>query len=129
MLGKGNFAKVHQGVKKTTGESFAVKSIEKKKILETPRNLIALGKEIDILRRIHHPNVIKLYEVFENETYVHLVVEYLKGGELFQNLQNKGVYSERDACLATKCILEALDYCHQRGIVHRDLKPENLILV
>eukprot|EP01022_Parablepharisma_sp_SALTPOND_P024908 TRINITY_DN560_c0_g1_i1.p1 TRINITY_DN560_c0_g1~~TRINITY_DN560_c0_g1_i1.p1 ORF type:complete len:914 (-),score=67.53 TRINITY_DN560_c0_g1_i1:1166-3907(-) len=128
MLGKGNFAKVHLAQRKRDDESFAIKTIEKTKILENPRNMVSMHREILILRKVDHPNVIKLYEVYENELYVHLVLEYLKGGELFQKLQSKGVYSEKDASLAIKCVLQALDYCHTQNIVHRDLKPENLIL-
>ncbi len=128
MLGKGNFAKVHLAQRKKDDKSFAIKTIEKTKILENPRNVLSMQREINILRRIDHPNVIKLYEVYENELYVHLVLEYLKGGELFQKLQSKGLYSEKDASMAIKHVLEALDYCHVRNVVHRDLKPENLIL-
>lgn len=128
MLGKGNFAKVHLGQRKSDNESFAIKTIAKTKIFENPRNIQSLYKEINVLRKINHRNVIELFEVYENEMYIHLVIEYLKGGELFQRLQNKGTYSEKDASVAIKHILEALDYCHKRNIVHRDLKPENLIL-
>ena len=129
LLGKGNFAKVHLATRKKDGTNFAIKTVEKTKILENPRNTVSMQREINILRRINHPNVIQLYEVYENDLYVHLVLEYLRGGELFQYLQNKGLYSEKDASQAIKRILEALDYCHNRFIVHRDLKPENLILV
>jgi len=90
--------------------------------------MISIQKEIMLLRKMNHPNIIKLYEVYEDEAYVHLVLEYLKGGELFKYLQNKGLYSEKDASLAIRLLLEALDYCHSINIVHRDLKPENLIL-
>ena len=86
-------------------------------------------KEIEILRQINHPGVIKLYEVYESELYIHLILEYLQGGELLSHLQSKGVYSEKDASTLIKCVLEALEYCHARNIVHRDLKPENLIIM
>ena len=129
LLGKGNFAKVHLAQRKKDGLSFAIKTIEKTKILENARNMVSMQREINILRRINHPNVIQLREVYENDLYVHLVLEYLRGGELFQHIQNKGLYSEKDAALAIRHILEALNYCHVRNIVHRDLKPENLILV
>lgn len=128
MLGKGNFAKVHLAQRKSDNETFAIKSIAKTKILETPRNTKSVYNEITVLRKITHSNIIKLFEVYENEVYIHLVIEYLGGGELFQRLQSKGIYSEKDASLAIKRVLEALDYCHKRNIVHRDLKPENLIL-
>lgn len=129
LIGKGNFAKVHLGIGKVDDKNYAVKSIEKSKLADNPKNLAALHKEIQILRRIDHPNVIKLYEVYENDLFVHLVLEYLKGGELLHQIQHKGVYSEKDAAIAIKCVLSALAYCHVRNIIHRDLKPENLILV
>ncbi len=129
LIGKGNFAKVHIARKKVDEQVYAVKTIEKSKLLDKPKNLEALHKEIQILRLIDHPNVIKLYQVYENEIYVHLILEYLRGGELFQFVQRKGVHSEKDASLALKCLLSALAYNHQRNIIHRDLKPENLILV
>jgi serine/threonine protein kinase len=128
MIGKGSFAKVHLAQRKSDNRSFAIKTIAKTKILENPRNTQSVYKEISILRKITHPHIIKLYEVYENEMYIHLVIEYLKGGELFQRLQNKGTYSEKDASTAIKHVLEALEYCHEQNIVHRDLKPENLIL-
>ena len=128
MLGKGNFAKVHLAQRKSDGRNFAIKTIAKTKIFETPRNTQSVYNEINVLRRMDHPNIIKLFEVYENEMYIHFVIEYLQGGELFQRLQNKGIYSEEDATIAIKHIMEALEYCHKKNIVHRDLKPENLIL-
>jgi serine/threonine protein kinase len=128
LLGKGNFAKVHRAIKKRDGKEYAIKTIEKAKILEHPRNLQSMEREIHILRKLDHPGIIKLYEVYENDLYIHIVMEYLRGGELFQQLQSKGIYSEKDAALVFKCMLEALEYCHDRNIVHRDIKPENLIL-
>ena len=129
LIGKGNFAKVHIARRKNDNEVFAVKTIDKNNLLVNEKNLMSLQKEIEVLRKIDHPNVIKLYEVYENELYVHLIIEYLKGGELLQLIQRKGVYSEKDAATAIKCVLSALAYCHERFIIHRDLKPENLILV
>jgi len=128
LLGKGNFAKVHIGTRKADNAIFAIKTIAKTKILETPRNIKSVYNEITALRKIDHPNIIKLFEVYENEMFIHLVIEYLKGGELFKRLQNKGAYSEKDASMAIKHVLEALNYCHKHNIVHRDLKPENLVL-
>jgi serine/threonine protein kinase len=84
--------------------------------------------EIDILRAVDHDHVIKMAEVYESEKYIHLVLEYLEGGELFERIKSKGLYSEKDASAVMKNLLLALDYLHQKGIVHRDLKPENLIL-
>lgn len=86
-------------------------------------------REINILKTLDHPSIIKLYEVYENDLYIHLVLEYLEGGELFQHLSAKGAYTEKDASYVIQRVLEALHYCHSRRIMHRDLKPENLILV
>jgi serine/threonine protein kinase len=84
--------------------------------------------EIDILRNIDHEYIIKLYEVYESDKYIHLVFEYLEGGELFERIKSKGLYHEKDATNVMRNLLQALDYLHERGIIHRDLKPENLIL-
>jgi len=127
MIGKGSFAKVHVAQRKSDNKSFAIKTIAKTKILESTRNIQSMYKEITILRKMAHPHIIKLYEVYENQMYIHLVIEYLKGGELFQRLQNKGMYSEKDASIVITHVLEALDYFHEKNVVHRDLKPENLI--
>eukprot|EP00826_Nyctotherus_ovalis_P065028 TRINITY_DN9548_c0_g1_i5.p2 TRINITY_DN9548_c0_g1~~TRINITY_DN9548_c0_g1_i5.p2 ORF type:complete len:196 (+),score=53.15 TRINITY_DN9548_c0_g1_i5:69-656(+) len=127
LLGKGNFAKVHLAHRRDN-KVFAVKSIEKAKILEHPRNTRSMHCEIDVMRRLNHEGIIALHEVYENARYVHLVLEYLEGGELLQRLQNRGTYSEKDASLTIRRILQALDYCHKKSIIHRDLKPENLIL-
>ncbi len=129
LLGKGSFAQVHQTARKKDGKQFAVKTVKKERLLENDRNMRCFFKEIDILRRLNHPNIIKFYELYESELYIHVVLEYLPGGDVLLHLQNKGVYSEKDASLVTRRILEALDYCHSRGIIHRDLKPENLIIV
>ena len=69
-----------------------------------------------------------MFEVYEGHDYVHLVLEYLKGGELFDKIQSKGGYSEADAARVMNRLLEVVVFCHHKGIVHRDLKPENIIL-
>ena len=84
--------------------------------------------EINIMRNLNHPNIIKLYEVYEGEFHIYLVLELLKGGELFDRIIKKGHYVERDASIVIRKLLWALEYLHQKGIMHRDIKPENLIL-
>jgi serine/threonine protein kinase len=128
VLGRGNFAKVYLCKRKADNKEFAIKTITKEKIMEHSRNVRSVYREIKVLRIAIHPNIIKLYEVYEDDLYIHLVTEYLEGGEMFKRLQSKGVYSEKDASIAIKYILEALDYCHKKNIIHRDLKAENLIL-
>lgn len=80
------------------------------------------------MRYVKHDNLIHLYEVYENERYVYLVLEVLRGGELFDYIVHKGHYSEKDAVMLMRRLLSSIDYLAQRGIMHRDIKPENLIL-
>ena len=84
--------------------------------------------EINIMRRLDQENIIKFYEAHENESYIHLIVEVLKGGELFDRVADNGAFIEKDTCLLMKRLLKALSYLHSKGIMHRDLKLENLIL-
>jgi calcium-dependent protein kinase len=86
-----------------------------------------LINEISVLREIEHPNVIKLYEVYESKNNIHLILELLKGGELFNQIKEKGHFSENYAAKIMKNLLTALSAIHKNNIVHRDLKPENLI--
>jgi len=129
IIGKGSFARVHLSYRIKDNAQFAIKSVEKAKMLEKDRNMVCFYKEIDILRRVKHPNIIRFYELYESEDYVHLILEYLRCGDLLGHLLSKGKYSEKDASNVIHTILEALDYCHSRNIIHRDLKPENLIIV
>lgn len=85
-------------------------------------------QEIDVLRRVEHENVIKLFEVYESTKYVHLLLPLLEGGELFERIKAKGFYKESDAVKVMYKFLDALKFLAERRIVHRDLKPENMIL-
>lgn len=80
------------------------------------------------MRRLQHESIIFLEEVHESENHIHLVLEVLHGGELFERIIKKGFYSEQDACVLMKRLLTALEYMHNKGVMHRDMKPENLIL-
>lgn len=75
-----------------------------------------------------HPNIIKMYEFFEDEKRYYLVTEICKGGELFDEILQRGKFSERDGAVLMKQVLSCINYCHQANIVHRDLKPENILL-
>lgn len=77
---------------------------------------------------MNHDNVIKLFEVHESDTHIYLILELLRGGELFERIIKKGIYTEKDAAIMMKKLLSALEYMHSKGIMHRDIKPENLIL-
>lgn len=84
--------------------------------------------EMAVLRKLDHPNILKLYEVFEDQKKYFLVTEYCKGGELFDEIINKVTFSEADAANIISQVLQAVAYCHSIGIVHRDLKPENVLI-
>ena len=84
--------------------------------------------EMAILRQLDHPNILKLYEVFEDNRKFFLVTEYCKGGELFDEITNEGSFTEQKAAAYIEQVLRAISYCHGLGIVHRDLKPENLLI-
>jgi len=129
LLGKGTFAKVYLATKIKNKTQFAVKSIKKKLLFKTANNMDCLIKGIRVLRYLNHPNIIKLYEIYESANHVHLVMEYIKGEDLFSHLKLKGVYSEKDSSLLIMQVLEVLNYCHSLNVIHRDLKPENLMIV
>jgi len=86
-------------------------------------------QEIDIMKKLQHPNIIQLMEVIDTSDTLYLVLEFASGGELFDAIVNKGSYSEADAAKIIRQILEAIQYVHKNGIAHRDLKPENLLLL
>lgn len=103
----------------------AVKVIARSKIKNWDRFLT----EVKILQTLDHPHVIKLYEYFEDEQNVYLVTELCAGGELFDRIIAQEFFSEKQAALIFRQILQALNYCHSMSIVHRDLKPENFLFV
>ena len=125
-LGKGSFATVKKAKNRATGERFAVKVLSKKKMSEEDKK--AMENEIEILKQVDHPNIVKLIDVFEDERHWCLVMELMQGGELFDEILEKEHFSEYEAREATKAIIDAIAYCHEKGICHRDIKPENLLL-
>ncbi|XP_055342807.1 calcium/calmodulin-dependent protein kinase type 1-like isoform X2 [Paramacrobiotus metropolitanus] len=87
----------------------------------------SLENEIKVLKRLKHPNIVQLFDTYEDSNHVYLVMELVTGGELFDRIVEKGSYTERDASRLIKQILLAVDFMHQQQVVHRDLKPENLL--
>ena len=107
-----------------TEEKFAVKTLCIKDILLTPERV---RMEIAILFEMDHPNIIRLFEVYEEKKYFHLVTEYCEGGELFDHLAAKGMYQEKEAAALMRKVMRAISYLHTNGICHRDIKPENFM--
>ena len=98
-LGRGNFAKVHECTRRNdpTQKKYALKTMEKKAIKNCKRNMQSVLQEIDIMRALDHPYAIKLYEVYESNKYIHLVLSYLDGGMLFDRISTKQTYQEKTA--------------------------------
>ncbi|CAN0923845.1 CBL-interacting protein kinase 2 [Linum grandiflorum] len=127
LLGQGQFAKVHYARDLKTGNSVAIKIIDKEKATRTGLTTTNIKQEINIMRLVQHKNVLRLHEVLASKTKIYFVVEYAKGGELFQKVA-KGRLKEDAARKYFHQLINAVDFCHKRGVYHRDLKPENLLL-
>ncbi|XP_048199777.1 serine/threonine-protein kinase SIK2 isoform X2 [Perognathus longimembris pacificus] len=125
-LGKGNFAVVKLGRHRITKTEVAIKIIDKSQLDAV--NLEKIYREVQIMKMLDHPHIIKLYQVMETKSMLYLVTEYAKNGEIFDYLANHGRLNETEARRKFWQILSAVDYCHGRKIVHRDLKAENLLL-
>lgn len=126
MLGQGSFAKVYYGRNVGTGQSVAIKVIDKGKVVKA--GLINQTKrEISIMNLVRHQNVVHLVEVMATKTKIYFVMEYAKGGELFKMVA-KGRLKESTARKYFQQLICAVSFCHSRGVYHRDLKPENLLL-
>jgi serine/threonine protein kinase len=126
-LGSGAFSIVKSGQHKQTGESFAIKIVTKSKL--TQEDETALKDEIAVLKELKHPNIIQLYDVYEERDFYYLVTEQMAGGELFDRIVQKSYYNEKEARDVCKILFEAMAYCHSHKVAHRDLKPENLLLL
>nr|XP_055063552.1 calcium/calmodulin-dependent protein kinase type II subunit beta isoform X26 [Misgurnus anguillicaudatus] len=125
-LGKGAFSVVRRCVKLCTGQEFAAKIINTKKL--SARDHQKLEREARICRLLKHPNIVRLHDSISEEGFHYLLFDLVTGGELFEDIVAREYYSEADASHCIHQILESVCHIHHHDIVHRDLKPENLLL-
>ena len=127
VLGKGKFGLVKLGIHRGNGRKVAIKIINKK--LVTAIDVQQVKTEIDILKIAKHPNIIQLYDVFENENYIYIIMEYCAGGDLFSYIEKRGFrLPETRAAEIIHKLSTAVFFLHEYGVVHRDLKPENILM-
>ena len=138
-IGEGAFAKVKLGKHIYTGEKVAIKILNKNKLFQDIndgnsnndiilKDIKKIRKEINILKRLKHRNVIQLYEIMESKTNLYIIMEYCEGKELFDYIVKNKFLSEKEACFFFQQIIDGVEYLHLSNITHRDLKPENLLL-
>ena len=127
LLGKGTFAKVYHAKHITTGESVAIKIINKDHVMKRNGMMDQIKREISIMKLVRHPNIVELKEVMATKTKIFFVMEFVRGGELFAKVV-KGKLKEDAARRYFQQLISAVDFCHSRGVSHRDLKPENLLV-
>ncbi|KAK9084441.1 hypothetical protein Scep_030912 [Stephania cephalantha] len=127
ILGEGNFGKVKYASNVETGQGFAVKILDKQRILELKISE-QIKREIGTLKLLKHPNIVRLYEVLASKTKIYMVLEYVTGGELFDRIALKGKLSEESGRKLFQQLIDAVSYCHNKGVYHRDLKPENVLV-
>ncbi|KAI0338603.1 Pkinase-domain-containing protein [Trametopsis cervina] len=126
-LGEGEFGKVKLGLHMQWGEEVAVKLIRRGNI-DTNVRMSKVEREIEVLRTLKHPNIVRLYDVIETDKYIGIILEYASGGELFDHILAHRYLREKDACKLFCQLISGVWYIHQKKIVHRDLKLENLLL-
>lgn len=122
-LGKGSYGSVAKATDKKTGALRAIKTVFKPKI----ENITRLKREILIMKSLDHPNIIRLFEVYEDEKHLYLIMELCSGGELFDRIIKSGHLSERYAATIMRQVFSSVAYSHSLNVMHRDLKPENLL--
>ena len=127
IIGKGTFSVVKLGEHKKTKEKVAIKILQKNKILNK-EDLVRIEREIEILKRLKHPNVIKIHRIEEDDKKFYIIMEFCENGELFNRIVERRNLTEDEAALFYYQLINGLEYIHKNNIVHRDLKPENLLL-
>lgn len=135
IIGKGAFGEVRKAIHRETGIMRAIKIIFKES--SKPEDLTRIVKEVkisffnikvEIMKKLDHPNIIRIFDFFQDDRHFYIVTELCNGGELFDVIMEKEFFSEKEAAETIHQILSVIVYCHSNKIVHRDLKPENILL-
>ncbi|KAL4346095.1 hypothetical protein AHAS_Ahas11G0344100 [Arachis hypogaea] len=117
-IGEGTFSKVKLAVNEDNGEKVAIKVIDKHMV----------KREISTMKLLHHPNIVRIFEVIGTKTKIYIVMEYVSGGQVLDKMSYEKKLNEHVARKLFQQLIDAMDYCHNKGVYHRDLKPENLLL-
>ncbi|XP_020272426.1 CBL-interacting protein kinase 8 [Asparagus officinalis] len=126
-IGEGTFAKVKFAQNTETGESVAMKVLDRATIIKH-KMVDQIKREISIMKLVRHPHVVRLHEVLASRTKIYIILEFITGGELFDKIVKHGKLSETDSRRYFQQLIDGVEYCHTKGVYHRDLKPENLLL-
>lgn len=126
-IGQGTYGKVKLAYHCQTGNKFAIKVIEKAQI-QSAKQVARLQREIRFLKLLHHPHIVKVYDVIETSECIFIAMEHVSGGELFDYIVAHKRVKEKESRSMFRMVLSAVEYCHQNSVIHRDLKPENLLL-
>lgn len=128
-IGVGSTSKCYHCIKKADGSEYACKVIDKRQVeLKFSGLLEQFFTEIKVLKTLQHPNIIRFEDTYETNDRIYIIMELMKGGELFDYVVEKGTLSEEEASLIVRKITSAVAHMHGMNIIHRDLKPENLLL-
>lgn len=133
-IGQGAFSTVRKCVHQATGKELAVKIIDMRELknsdalMDAPFSSERVMQEIQILRRLKHPNIVALVDAVEDQDYLYVIMELATGGELFDHIVKRGHLTERSARAVVREVLRAVQYLHEQGVCHRDIKPENILV-
>ncbi|GAB2232542.1 hypothetical protein Droror1_Dr00011581 [Drosera rotundifolia] len=126
-IGEGTFAKVKFAQNTETGESVAMKIMAKSAVLKH-RMVDQIKREISIMKIVRHPYIVRLHEVLSSRAKIYIILEFVSGGELFDEIVHQGRLSEKESRRYFQQLIDAVSHCHSKGVYHRDLKPENLLI-